>query len=177
MKRLALIIVGLIILIVLTVLVIGLMQPAKHSVTRSIHLKQTPESVFAVLDDRTNLPTWSSGIAKVELLPDRDGKSTARYTLKWGGMQMIVTQLERTPPYRLVTGMSQDGGPSFGTWTYEIRPETDGCRVALTEDGELKNPLYRVMARMRGLDANIVQTLRDLAKKFGENNASLEQDK
>ena len=82
MKRLALIIICLIILIVLVVLVIGLLQPAKHSVTRSIHLKQTPESVFAVLDNQTNLASWSSGIAKVEPLPDRDGKRVARITLK-----------------------------------------------------------------------------------------------
>jgi hypothetical protein len=169
MKRLALIILSLIILIVLAVLVIGLLQPAKHSITRSIHLKQTPEAVFAVLDDRTELPSWSSGIAKVEVLPDRDGKPAARYTLKWGGMQMIATELERTPPRRLVTALGKDGGPSFGTWTYEIRAETDGCRVSITEDAELKNPLFRAMARIRGLDATIKQTLHDLAGKFGEN--------
>jgi len=164
-----LIAISIIALAIIVVLVVGLLQPAKHSVTRSIHLKQTPESVFALLEDQTNSPSWSSGIAKVEPLPDRDGKPTVRCTLKWGGMQMIITQLECTPPHRLVFSMSEDGGPSFGTWTYNISSETDGCRVAITEDGELKNPLYRVMARMRGLDANISQTLRDLAKKFGEN--------
>jgi len=169
MKRLALILVGLIILIVLAILIIGLTQPAKHSVTRSIHLKQTPEAVFAVLDDRTNLPSWSSGIAKVEVLPERDGKPAARYTLKWGGMQMIATELERTPPQRLVVAMGKDSGASFGTWTYDIRAEGDGCRVAITENGELTNPLFRVMARIRGLDATIKETLGDLAKRFGDN--------
>jgi len=175
MKRLALIILILAVLIILAVLVIGLMLPAKHSVTRSIHLKQTPEAVFAVLDDRTNLPSWSSGIAKVEPLPDRDGKSVARYTLKWGGMQMIATQLERTPPHRLVTAMGKNDGSSFGTWIYEIRAEGDGCRVSITENGELKNPLFRAMARLRGLDATINQTLSDLAKKFGET-AAIQMD-
>lgn len=169
MKRLALILVGLIILIALAVLIIGLMQPVKHSVTRSIRLKQPPESVFAVLDDKTNLSNWSSGILKVTPLPDHDGKPAMQCTLRWGGMQMIMIQLERTPPARLVYRMSKEGGSAFGTWTYQISPAADGCRIAITEDGELKNPFYRVMARMRGLDANITQTLRDLAKKFGEN--------
>jgi hypothetical protein len=168
MKCFALIVVSLVVLIVLVVLIIGLLQPAKHSVTRSIHLKQTPESVFAVIEDQTNSPGWSSGIAKVEPLPDRDGKPSMRCTLKWGNMQMIVTQLERTPPSRLVFEMSKEGGPTFGTWTYNISPEADECRVAITEDGELKNPFYHTMARMRGLDANIRQMLSDLAKKFGE---------
>jgi uncharacterized protein YndB with AHSA1/START domain len=171
MKRLALIIICLIILIVLVVLVIGLLQPTKHSVTRSIHLKQSPESVFALLNDPAKLPTWSSGIAKVVTLPNRDGKPVARLTMKWGGMEMLATELENTPPHRLVTAMRKEGGPTFGTWTYDIRAEGDGCRISITEDGELKNPLYRVMARVRGLDATVTRTLSDLATKFGETSA------
>jgi hypothetical protein len=161
-------IVGIFIFVVLSVLVLGLLQPVKHSVTRSVHLKQKPETVFPVLDNSADLPSWSSTVLKVEPLPDRDGKPVVRYTLKWGGMQMIMTQLERTPPTRLVGSMAKQGGPILGTWTYQIVAETDGCRVALTADGELRNPFYRATARMRGLDANIIQTLRDLAKKFGE---------
>lgn len=163
-----LLIVGIFILVVLAVLILGLLQPVKHSVTRSIHLKQKPETVFAVLDNSAELPNWSSTVLKVEPLPDRDGKPVVRCTLRWGGMQMIMTQLERTPPTRLVGTMAKEGGPILGTWTYQIVAEPDGCRVAVTEDGELRNPLFRAMARMRGLDANITQTLRDLAKKFGE---------
>jgi len=171
MKIFALVIVCFFILIALTVLVVGLMQPVKHSVTRSIHLKQMPEAVFALLDDSTNAPNWASGILKVEPLPDRDGKPVTRQTLKWGGMQMIVIQLERTPPNRLVYSMGKESGALFGTWTYNISAETNGCRVAITEDGELKNPIYRAMGRMRGLDTSLRQTLSDLAKKFGENPA------
>ncbi len=164
-----LLIAGIFILAILAVLLFGLMQPVKHSVTRSIHLKRQPEAVFAVIDDDTNLPSWSSSVLKVEPLPDQDGKPAARYTLRWGNMQMIMTQLERTPPNRLVVRMSKESGPVLGTWTYQITSETDGCRVALTEEGELTNPIFRTMARMRGLDANITQTLQDLARKFGGN--------
>lgn len=164
-----LIVAGIIVLAILAMLIIGLLQPVKHSVTRSLHLKQKPETVFAVLDDNTNLPNWSSSVLKAEPLPDQNGKSIVRCTLKWGGMQMIMTQLERTPPTRLVRSMAKENGPVLGTWTYQITAEMDGCRVAVTEEGELKNPFFRAMARMRGLDANIRQTLHDLSKKFGEN--------
>jgi hypothetical protein len=70
-----------------------------------------------------------------------------------------------------VRSMAKESGAVLGTWTYQIIPETDGCRVTLTEDGELKNPIFRLMARMRGLDKNITLTLNDVAKKFGENAA------
>jgi hypothetical protein len=160
---------GIFILTGLAVLIVGLCLPAKHSVTRSVYLKQTPGAVFAVLENSADSPNWSSTVLKVEPLPSQDGKQVARYTLKWGGMRMIMTQLERTPPVRLVTRMAGEGGPVFGTWTYQIDAENGGCRVALTEDGELSNPFYRVMSLMRRQDANITQTLRDLSKKFGEN--------
>ena len=163
-----LLIAGIFVLVVLAVLILGLLQPVKHSVTRSIHLKEKPETVFAVLDNSADLPNWSSTVMKVEPLPNRDGKTVARCTLRWGRMRMIMTQLERTPPTRIVGTMAKEGGPILGTWTYEIVAESDGCRIAVTEDGELRNPVFRAMARMRGLDANIMQTLRDLAKKFGE---------
>jgi uncharacterized protein YndB with AHSA1/START domain len=164
-----LLIAGIFVLITLALLIFGLMQAVKHSVTRSIHLKQPPDTVFAVISDSANLPTWSSSIEKVEKMPDQNGNPAFRCWLSWGGMRMIMTQLESAPPNRLVISMAKDGGPVLGTWTYNIDSDPDGCTIALTEEGELKNPFFRALARIRGLDANITQTLRDLAKKFGEN--------
>ena len=46
-----LLIIGIFMLMFLAVLILGMLQPVKHSVTRSIHLKQKPETVFAMLDD------------------------------------------------------------------------------------------------------------------------------
>jgi Polyketide cyclase / dehydrase and lipid transport len=162
------IIAALLFLPVLVMLVAGLLQPVKHSVTRSIHLNQRPEVVFALLADSTNLPAWSSTVGTIEALPPRDGKPAVKCTLKWGHMEMIMTQSECAPPLRLVTIMSKPTGTVLGTWTYQITPDATGCSIALTEDGEIKNPFFRLIARMRGLDANIIQTLRDLSKKFGE---------
>lgn len=159
---------GIFILAILVMLIAGLLQPAKHSVTRSIHLKQKPELVFGLVANVTNLPTWSSTVATVEPMPNDADKPAAKCTLKWGHMQMVITRIESAPPTRLVIRMAKDNGTVLGTWTYQITAENDGCRVALTEDGELKNPFFRVRARMRGLDANMRQTLEDLAKKFGQ---------
>lgn len=164
-----LIIAGILLLSILVLLVIGLLQPVKHSVTRSIRLQEKPEVIFALIADMTNAPTWSSTVEKVEPLSAQDGHAMARCTLKWGGMQMVMTQIECTPPARLVTSMAKDNGTVLGTWTYQITPDSGGCTVSLTEEGELKNPLFRALARMRGLDANITQTLHDLGAKFGEN--------
>lgn len=159
---------GVIAVVILGMLILGLLQPVKHSVTRVIHLKQTPETVFATIESVEDLPHWSSAVLKMERLPENDGKPAARMTLKWGHTVMLVTQLECKPPVRLVTRMEKENGPVLGTWTYELSAQPDGCRVSLTEDGELTNPFYRAIGRLRGLDANVRGTLNDLARKFGE---------
>jgi len=159
---------GIFLLLILAMLILGWLQPVKHSVKRSAHLRAKPEAVFAVIDDVDGTAAWSSAVLKTERLPDREGRPTARVTLKWGHMQMIMTQLERTPPNRLVVQMTKEGGPVMGTWTYELSPADEGCRIEITEEGELKNPFYRAIGRLRGLDANIQQTLADLAAKFAE---------
>ena len=158
---------GILALLILGLLVFGLIQPAKHTITCSLMLRQKPETVFALLDNVEELPSWSSTVAKVEHLPDRNGRTATRQTMKFG-MVLIATTLERKPPTRLVGSMEKEGGPVWGTWTYELTPEGDGCRIAITEDGEMKNPFFRAFARLRGLDTSIKMQLTDLARKFGE---------
>jgi uncharacterized protein YndB with AHSA1/START domain len=163
-----LIIPGVLILLILALVVFGCFQPVKHSVTRSLTLKQKPEAVFAAVDNVDQIPSWSSMVAKVEHIPDRDGKPAARQTMKFG-MTLIVTTLDRDPPFHLVSSMEKEGGPVWGTWTYAFTPDGDGCRIAITEDGEMKNPFFRALGRIRGLDTSIKVQLTDLASKFGEN--------
>jgi hypothetical protein len=38
--------------------------------------------------------------------------------------------------------------PFGGTWTYELEPVAGGTSVTLTEDGEVYNPLFRVMQKL-----------------------------
>lgn len=158
---------GLLALLILALLIFGLLQPVKHSVTRSLTLRQRPETVFAVLDNVNELASWSSLVVKVEHLPDRNGRPATRQTLKFG-LSLIATTIERQPPFRLVSSLEKEGGPLWGTWTYEVTPDGAGCRIAITEDGEIKNPFFRALARLRGLDASIKLQLIDLARKFGE---------
>jgi len=143
----------------------GLLQPAKHSATVSLHLKQKPENVFAALD---KIEDRFASVAKAEPMADRNGRPAMRYTVNWGRRRITLTQLERTPPARLVIRMARSDGMVWGTWTYAIAGEDGGCRIVLSEDGELKNPFFRALARMRGLDTHIAQNLRELAAQFGE---------
>jgi hypothetical protein len=83
-------------------------------------------------------------------------------------MRLIVT--EETPPVGLV--MTIDAAPDAafgGRWVYRIEPSADGkSRVRVTEDGWIRNPLFRVMAHLGGLHRSVDGYLRALGRHFGE---------
>lgn len=146
---------------------VGMLLPAKHTLARSITLKVKPEVAFGTIAKVEELPSWSSGVLKVERLPDRDGRETTMQTLK-GGMKMEVITSESLPPTHLVRTMGDSSAPFFGSWAYDFSAAGEGCRVIVRETGEVKNPLFRTMSRLFGLDKHITQHLNDLARKLGE---------
>ena len=55
----------------------GHLIPAHHVLVRSITVRQAPETVFALLADLPNLPTWYHGVKKIEILPPIEGKQAS----------------------------------------------------------------------------------------------------
>ena len=141
--------------------------PAHTTHTRSITLKQSPETVFALLADLQNMPKWNSNMEKIEMLPPIDGKEATRQTFK-GNMKMTIITSESTPPTHLVRTMVDDGGPFSGSWTYAISPTANGGTVALTEQSNVPNPFFRLMMRLFGPTKYLDEHLQDIAKNFGE---------
>ena len=159
---------GFVILLLVLMLVIGFTLPAHTSHTRTIALKQPPEKVFAVLTDIPGMPKWNRNMEKVEMLTPVDGKETTRQTFK-GGMDMIITTTESSPPSHLVRELGDEDGPFNGSWRYGIVLTPDGgSQVALTEQSEIPNPFFRVMIKLFGPTKYIDEHLEDLAKRFGE---------
>jgi uncharacterized protein YndB with AHSA1/START domain len=157
-----------IIVLVAVIFAIGYALPAHTTHTRTIALKQSPEKVFAVLADIPNMPKWNRNMEKVEVLASVDGKETTRQTFK-GGMDMIITTTESSPPNHLVRALGDSDEPFSGSWTYGITATPDGgSQVALTEQSEVPNPFFRFMLKLFGPTKYIDQHLEDLAKQFGE---------
>ncbi|MEO7166487.1 MAG: SRPBCC family protein [Spartobacteria bacterium] len=145
----------------------GYALPARTTIARSINLPQPPETVFALLADVRNMAQWNRNTLKVEMLPPIDGKEATKQTFK-GGMAMTIITTESRPPHHLVRALGDANGPFLGSWTYEISPTApNGSKVVLTEIGEFKNPLFRVMTRLFGQTKYMDEHLADLAKKLG----------
>jgi len=156
------VIVGLIVIVI----IIGALLPEKHVVARYISLHQKPEQVFALVSDVQIGASWRPEVQSVDILPSSDGHVHFRETMKHGSITMLV--LETRPPERLITQIAK-GLPFGGVWIMDVSPAPNGCRLNITERGEVYNPFFRFVSRFVLGYTNTMDTyLRNVAHKFGE---------
>lgn len=132
---------GLLILMTL----IGLLLPRRHRAARYRVFTASPERVYAAVYDMEAAPSWRKDVRRAERLPDRNGNEVWREMTARGPLITELTELIRGE--KIVRKVVDN--PSFGgTWTYTITPEGHGARLTITEDGEIRNPLFRFMGNV-----------------------------
>jgi uncharacterized protein YndB with AHSA1/START domain len=139
---------------------IGLMLPKGHIATRTVELKRSPDAVWEMLTSYDKMPSWRAGLQKIERLPDANGHAVWRETSKDG--ELPLETVESTPPRRLVRKIADPKLPFGGTWTYQIQPSSEGCTLTVTEDGEVYNPIFRLVSKFMNQAATIEGFLKSL---------------
>ena len=125
---------------------IGAALPRDHRSTRAAVVAGTPAEVHAVLADVASAPGWRRGVTRVEpLAAGADGKFRFVEHASYGTVPFVVDEDE--PGRRRVTRIADDRLPFGGRWIYELAPEAGQTRVTITEEGEVKNPLFRFLSR------------------------------
>jgi uncharacterized protein YndB with AHSA1/START domain len=104
-----------------------------------------PDLIWSNITDVEAFPSWRQGVKQVQRLPDRNGLPMWVEESRSGKITFAIERMER--PRVLVSSIANRDLPFGGRWTYEIRPEGNGSRLTITEDGEIYNPLFRFMAR------------------------------
>ena len=160
-------IVGVLVALVVLVVVVGALLPKAHVASMSARYAAAPDALWRSLFNVRAFPQWRTDIARVELLPDEDGKLGWR---EHGKNDAITYRLEASePPRRLVTRIADKKLPYGGTWTYELVPDGSGTRLTITERGEIYNPIFRFVSRfLMGHHATLDGMLKSVAKQFGE---------
>ena len=101
--------------------------------------------MWALITNVEAFPSWRSDVKTVERLPDRDGRPV---WVEEGSNGRIPLAVERSEaPRLLVVRIADRDLPFGGVWTYVIAPAPQGSTLTITEDGEIYNPIFRVMAR------------------------------
>ena len=153
--------------LVLVVAIVGWTLPVRHRATRQATFRAPPDQLFAVITNTADFPSWRSKVTRAETLPDENGRHRFREV---GGDGSILYEVEESVPgQRLVTRIADPSLPFGGRWTYELAPAAGGTALRITEDGEVYNPIFRVVSRfVLGHTATIDTYLHDLAKRLGE---------
>jgi hypothetical protein len=163
----AVIVIAVIGLAVLLISLIGWRLPKQHSVTRSILLHKTPDTVYAVTRDFAATPKWRSDVREVTVTTAPDGHVNFREDGKNGTVNYELA--EDVPGQRMVTRITDTDLGYSGKWTYVLAVEGQNTRVSITEDGEVSNVIFRFLSRYAfGHTATIDSYLTALGKHFGE---------
>jgi len=160
--------VGALIAAVLVATAVGSLLPREHVATRTLTLRQSPQTVWRVATDFAGQPQWHPEMKSVERLPDRNGHEV--WQEEMSGMKIPLETVEAESPRRLVRRIASDDLGFGGVWEYSITPTTEGgCQLTITERGTVGNPLFRFLSKfVFGHTATVEKYLTALANKFGE---------
>jgi hypothetical protein len=162
--KIALIVVGVLVLLVVGAVAIGALLPKRHVVTRTAIFKASPERLFALIAGNQD---WRPDVKSCELISD-DGKQFQRETSKHG--ETILYELEGSrPPLAIQRRIATENLPYEGSWSFLLEQEGGETRVRITEDGEVYNPFFRFVSRfVMGQTASLDAYLKAMGKAVGE---------
>jgi hypothetical protein len=148
--------------------VVGCFLPRGHLASRTLSLKQSRDSVLTAIRDLEGSPEWWKLIRSVERLPDADGSPRYRLTYHDGNRFQIRVS-DGPEPGSVVWTIADEKKLFEGSWSFDVAPSGNGCRVTLTERGEIANPFIRCMARMMMRPTRYIDIyLNALADRFSE---------
>jgi hypothetical protein len=163
-----LIVVGSTVGVLALIAAVGCFYPRSYTATRALRSKRSPEQAWQVISDFAAAPSWHPEIKTVQRLPDHDGHEVWRETDRRGYPVQLET-IEALAPLRLVRQISDEDGPFCGQWEFDLQPAAEGCRITLTERGQIANPFFRVMFWAFMTPTFYLEMyLRALAKKLGD---------
>ena len=160
--------VGVVAATVAIVALVGSLLPRHHVAARSARFRHPLRAVWALLEDPLAAAAWRGDLRSVERLPDREGRLVWKET-GTNGDTLTLEMVEDEPPRRRVVRIADPSLPFGGTWTYELSDEGDAVRVTITERGEVRNPVFRFLARFVFGHGETMETfLARLGARLGE---------
>lgn len=161
-------IVGALVGMLLALFIGGLFISRSHTATRSVRFNATTEQIWTLITDHASQPSWRPGLKAVDRLPDRDGHAVWE-EIDPRGRGMPIEIIESVPMKKYVGRIDDTGLPFGGTWKWELSEETPGTtRLRITEDGFIKPPPFRYIARLMGYSFTIEKYLEAMGKKLGQ---------
>lgn len=162
------IILGVVVGLPLVLVAIGSALPRDHVARMSIDLASPPDRIWALVSDVGGTARWRSDVKEVEVQPTSGNRVRFVEVSKHGRVPFEIVSQEA--PRRQVVRVVDEDQPFGGTWTWTLEGRGSGTRLVITEEGFVKNPVFRVLGKLFfSPSATIEAYLRALAKELGEN--------
>jgi hypothetical protein len=125
--------------------VVGLFLPRKHTASRAASFRAAPVVVYGVISDVARGAEWRPGITAIDMLSEGDQGVRFR---EHGPNGAITFRVEDAVPGKTFVTRIDDTDLAFGgAWTFALEPSGAGTSLTITEDGEIYNPIFRVLSR------------------------------
>lgn len=164
MKKLALVVLVLLILVGIGIYTDGSRLPVNHSVSVTGVVASPPAKVFGLITNVAKGAEWRPAVKSVNMLIPDQGRDHWVEHLDHGQFMTFLATRTVAPVRREV--LLDDPKASYGgTWIYELSPgPTEGTtNLRITETGFIHPPLYRfIMARVMGPTRNLDQYMKDI---------------
>jgi hypothetical protein len=167
MKKWLIYILAAVVVLVALVAVIGVMMPREHTASRAMRFRPKPADLFATVSDFARYPEWRPGVSRVDVEGPMGPGAIIREHGANGTIPYRVEVFE--PPSKIVTRIADPSLAFGGTWTFEVFQNDSGSELVLTENGEIYNPIFRVLAKFFFSPYETIDTyMADLKRRLGE---------
>ncbi|HZY82320.1 MAG TPA: SRPBCC family protein [Cyclobacteriaceae bacterium] len=154
-------IVFVVVIVVIVAVFVGRSLPVKHTASISASFTSSPEEVWKVVVNVSELKSWRKDVKDVTIT----GLDTFKETGSNGEIEYRVSNSVKGVSH-VATIITKDI-PFGGEWTYAFAKEGSGCKLTITENGEVYNPLFRFMSKyIFGHDGTLKAYMKDLQARI-----------
>lgn len=145
----------------------GMLANPEFSGTKSITVDQSPDVVWALMDDTQRFSESRHEVEKTEMLrlTSKGFKSWREHTPLLGTMTYEITK--QIPGKMITIHMIESDFGMTGEWVFKIIPSEGKTQIVLTEKSSTDGLLMRSVLNVLGRDANMGLLLGALKKELG----------
>jgi uncharacterized protein YndB with AHSA1/START domain len=168
MLKWILVLLGVLATLVAVPFVVGLFLPKEHIAASSITLSHPPDSVWKIVRDLGGYPNWWTDVKSSKRETDI-GEREVWVQTDATDQALLLEVVELVPSRTMVTRIADEKLPFTGEWKYTIERAGGGSRVMIVEEGEIFNPIFRLLTHyFLGHHGTIDRFLEALGAHFGE---------
>ena len=155
--KIALIILIIVITLIVVMVLIGKMLPVKHIASQSMSFQSSCDEVWKVVSNVNEWKSWRSDLKEITITGDS--------TVKADDVEYAISNA--VPGVSFTTTIITKDLPYGGAWNYVFEKDGSGCKLTITENGEVYNPLFRFLSKFAfGHEGTLKKYMETLAKRM-----------